>query len=234
MTKRNILDEFERYRKMEEITFSHTLNEAKNHEEEFNKLKDLFKERSKIILFTSLYFVTFLVILFFYLSFHNTNQESLVYVFNEISNNSELFGFFMFIHLLALLLGFVYSVVYLFTYINYLFKRKRDKKEKDFVLKYNDAKREVNNIIEYFNTKGKDEIIILYKELIKKNNGVFDSDYENYEGTHEEFSSFYDLSSHFFNLKKDEFNREELEDAFILYSAKKNNYSFNKVEINNL
>ncbi len=234
MTKRNILDEFERYRKMEEITFSHTLNEAKNHEEEFNKIKNLFKERSKIILFTSLYFVTFLVVLFFYLSFHNTNQESLVYIFNEMSNNSELFSFFMLIHLLSLWVVLVYSVVYLFTSINYLFQRKRNKKEKDFVLKYNDAKHEINNIIEYFNTKGKDEIIILYKELIKKNNGVFDSDFENYEGNHEEFSSFYDLSSHFFNLKKDEFNREELEDAFILYSAKKNNYSFNKVEINNL
>lgn len=233
MTKKNVLDEFERYRKMEEITFSYTLNEAKDNEKGFNKLKNLFKERSKTILLISLYFVTFLVVLFFYLSFHNTNQESLVYIFDEISNNSELFSFFILIHILALWPVFIYSVVYLFTSINYLFQRKRHNKEKDFVLKYNDAKREINNIIEYFNTKGKDEIIVLYKELIKKHNGVFDSDYENYEGTHDEFSSFYYLSSHFFNLKNDEFNREELEDAFILYTAKKNNFSFNKIEIDN-
>ena len=101
-------------------------------------------------------------------------------------------------------------------------------------MEHDKNKENLGKIILEFQAEGKDNLVLLYKDLVEKNKGKFDSDFDTYEDPHEEFLSFYDLTNTFFDLKREEFNKEEIEEAFILYKAKKHNYLFDSYEINNI
>lgn len=101
-------------------------------------------------------------------------------------------------------------------------------------MEYDKNKENLGKIISEFQSEGKDNLVLLYKDLVEKHKGKFNSDFETYEDPHEEFLSFYDLTNILFELKREEFDKEEVEDAFILYKTKKHNYLFDSYEINNI
>lgn len=233
MASINLLDEFERYKEVEEITYLYNLTEAKNNEKKFNEVKDDFEHSNKHLFFYFIYFLTAFIFVLFYISFYNTNQEPLIDAFNNVVRTSDFFMGFVFVNILVIGSFVLFCWIYFLNSINYLYQKTRTNKEKDLILEYNNAINEMNSIIKSFESVGKDGIIVLYEKLVEKHDGFFDSDYVNYEEPHEEFGSFYNLSSNFFNLREKEFDKEELEDAFILYSAKKNHSFHKKIEINN-
>ena len=204
----------------ESISLRYDLTEAKKIDSKVKELTKKFRDSKKEIIFN--------LILFFLL----------LPLYALLVTNVDFFNQYIALFSLIVVIAYFFLSIYLFlilsSKIKLLYLNRKRKKNKTLVLEYDKNKENLDKIISEFQSEGKENLVLLYKDLVEKHKGKFNSDFETYEDPHEEFLSFYDLTNTFFDLKREEFDKEEIEESFILYKAKKHNYLFDSYEINNI
>jgi hypothetical protein len=218
--KNKRIEMFDKYMELESISLRYDLTKAKKIDSKAKELTENLRNSRKETIFNLILFFLLLPI------------YALLVKHFELSN--QCIALFSFIVIICYFLSIIYLFLNLSIRIRLLYLNRKRKKNKTLILEYNKNKENLGKIISEFQAEGKDNLVLLYKDLVEKNKGKFDSDFDTYEDPHEEFLSFYDLTNTFFDLKRKEFNKEEIEEAFILYKAKKHNYLFESYEINNI
>jgi hypothetical protein len=218
--KNKRIEMFDKYMELESISLRYDLTKAKKIDSKTKDLTEKLRNSRKETIFNLILF--FLLLPLYALLVKNF----------DLSNQS--IALFSFIVIICYFLSIIYLFLNLSIRIRLLYLNRKRKKNKTLILEYDKNKDNLGKIISEFQTEGKDNLVLLYKDLVEKNKGRFNSDFDTYEDPHEEFLSFYDLTNTFFDLKRKEFNKEEIEEAFILYKAKKHNYLFESYEINNI
>lgn len=218
--KNKRIEMFDKYMDLESISLRYDLVKAKEIDSKAKELKENLRDSSKNIIFNLIVF--FLLLPLYVL---------LVTKVDFFNQHIDLFSLFVVITYFFSIISLLFD---LSSIIRLLYLNRKRKKNKTLVLDYDKNEEHLGKIISEFQSEGKDNLVLLYKDLVEKHKGKFNSDFESYEYPHEEFLSFYDLTNTFFELKREDFNKEEIEDAFILYKAKKHNYLFESYEINNI
>ena len=218
--KNKRIEMFDKYMEFESISLRYDLTEAKKIDSKVKELTKKFRDSKKEIIFN--------LILFFLL----------LPLYALLVTNVDFFNQYIALFSLIVVIAYFFLSIYLFlilsSKIKLLYLNRKRKKNKTLVLEYDKNKENLDKIISEFQSEGKENLVLLYKDLVEKHKGKFNSDFETYEDPHEEFLSFYDLTNTFFDLKREEFDKEEIEESFILYKAKKHNYLFDSYEINNI
>lgn len=218
--KNKRIEMFYKYMEFESISLLYDLTKAKNIDSKAKELTENLRNSRKDTIFN--------LILFFLL----------LPIYSLLVTNFELSKQCIALFSFIVIMSYFFLIIYLFfnlsSRIRLLYLNRKRKKNKTLVLEYDKNKENLGKIISEFQSEGKDNLVLLYKDLVEKHKGKFNSDFETYEDPHEEFLSFYDLTNILFELKGEDFDREEIEDAFILYKAKKHNYLFDSYEINNI
>ncbi len=217
--KNKRIEMFHKYMESEDIASEYNLIKAKDVDDKAIKLTNNVQSYNKV-------FIVYLITLF-------TLFPLFFLLIKNITLSHDV------ISILVRTIGIIYIFLItsiFFTFLDKIklfFLEKKRKDNKELILKYDKNKDNLAKIISEFKLEGKDNLILLYKDLVEKHEGKFNSDFENFEEPHYEFLAFYDIASYLFELKNEGFNKKEIEDVFIIYKARNHNYLFDFHEINN-
>lgn len=218
--KNKRIEIFHKYMEIESRLSEYNLIEAKDIDDKTINLRNDIQSYNKVFIVNLITFFT------------------LIPVFILFIQNITLSNDVTAIFIIAIVLVYLFLITsLLFTLLDKIelfFLEKKRKENKELILKYDKNKDNLTKIISEFKFEGKDNLILLYKDLVEKHKGKFNSDFENFEDPHYEFLAFYDIANSLFELKNEDFNKTEVEDVFILYKARNHNYLFDFYEINNI